>query len=639
MQEQPVSWSSRIEEMAARRAKAARLGGDERVERQRQAGKMTVRERIAEVLDEESFQEIGSLTAKVTYGEDGEIAGYQPTNFVAGRGRVEGRPVVVGGDDFTVRGGHADGSIWEKQAYVERLAVELQMPMVRLLDGSSGGGSVVTYLEEQKTYVPPLPGFDAQVTLLGVAPVVAAALGPVVGLGAARAVMSHFSVMVRELCQIFVAGPPLVAHASHEDVTKEELGGAAVHGTNGVVDNLADSEPDAFDQIRRFLSYLPQNVYGLPPVAATSDPVERRDEELLDVIPANRRQVYDVSKVIGAIFDLESFFEIGVTWGKSMVVGLARIGGRPVGVLANNPKQWGGAVTADGADKVIRMIDLCETFHVPIVSLVDNPGFAIGLAAERAGTIRTGGRMIAALYQTTVPYFSLILRRTFGVAGAAFVDCTNPRLRMAWPSGDWGSLPLEGGIEAAYRRKLAAADDPETLRAELVDQFEAVRSPLRTAEAFGIEEIIDPRDTRPILAESIELAYQRLPQHGGGHPYRPSQPVSASSRTPARSDLDPAGEGAIDDEVRAGCEAGHRAGEEHHARRHLLGLSHATGGVQAQRDFEEFRVVPLDALPHPAREIGVPRGHRVRPDPLLRQVIGEPLDVCDDRRLGRPVGA
>lgn len=517
-----MSWSSKIEEMEARRALAAELGGTQRVERQRQAGKLTVRERIEAVLDEGSFQEIGSLTGKVTYGAEGEIVEYQPTNFVAGRGRIDERPVLVGGDDFTVRGGHADGSIWEKQSYAERLAVELQIPMVRLLDGSSGGGSVVTYLEEQKTYIPPLPGFEAQVALLAVAPVVAATLGPVVGLGAARAVMSHFSVMVREISQVFVAGPPLVAYASHEEVTKEELGGVAVHGTNGVVDNLVDSESEAFDQIRRFLSYLPQNVHELPPVVANDDPVDRRDEDLLDLIPINRRQVYEISSVIEAIFDRDSFFEIGAAWGKSMVAGLARIGGRPVGVVANNPKHWGGAVTADGAEKVIRHLDLCEAFHLPIVSLVDNPGFAIGSAAERAGTIRAGGRMIAALYQTTVPYFSVILRRTFGVAGAAFVDCTNPRLRVAWPSGDWGSLPLEGGIEAAYRRKLAEADDPDAMRAELVEQFEGVRSPLRTAEAFGIEEIIDPRDTRPILAESIELAYQRLPQHLGQRgQYRP----------------------------------------------------------------------------------------------------------------------
>lgn len=509
--------------MDERRARAAELGGEERVERQRSAGKLTVRERIDAVLDDGSFAELGAYTGKVTYDEAGEIVEYQPTNYVAGRGSIDGRPVMVGGDDFTVRGGHADGSIWEKQSYAEALSEEHQIPMVRLLDGSSGGGSVVTYLEEQKTYVPPLPGFDVQARMLNLVPVASAALGPVVGLGAARAVMSHFCVMVRDLAQVFVAGPPLVAYASHEELTKEELGGAGVHAANGVVDNVADSEADAFAQIRRFLSYLPSNVFDVPPVGECGDPVDRRDEWLLEAIPTNRRRVHDVRRIIGTLVDTDSFFEVGRAWGRSMVVGLARFDGRPVGILANDPRHWGGALTADGCAKATRFVDLCETFHVPVLNLVDNPGFAIGSAAEQAGTIRAGAALIAALYQTTVPYLTVILRRTFGVAGAAFVDARKPRLRVAWPSADWGSLPLEGGIEAAYKRALAESDDPESLRSELLDRFEAVRSPLRTAEAFGIEDIIDPRDTRRIVSEWIELAYTRLPQLVGPstHGFRP----------------------------------------------------------------------------------------------------------------------
>ncbi len=518
-----TEWLPEVEEMQARRRMAADLGGEERVQRQRRSGKLTVRERIETILDPGTFQEIGALTGKVTYGDDGSIIEYQPTNFVAGRGRIDGRPVMVGGDDFTVRGGHADASIWEKQVYAESLSEELQIPMVRLLDGSSGGGSVVTYLEEQKTYVPPLPGFDVQARLLGLVPVCSAAVGPVVGLGAARAMMSHFSVMVEGLAQVFVAGPPLVEYASHEQVTKEQLGGVAVHGANGVVDSVAGSEEEAFAQIRRFLSYLPASVHELPPVGTTDDPPDRGDQELLSLIPRNRRRVYDARRLIEHVVDRDSFFEIGEQWGKSMVTGLARLAGRPAGIMANNPKHWGGALTADGAEKVTRFVDLCQTFHVPVVSLVDNPGFAIGSAAEAAGTIRRGATMIAALYQLAVPYFAVIVRRTFGVAGAAFVDCAKPRMRVAWPSGDWGSLPLEGGIEAAYKRKLAEADDPAALRADLVEQFEAVRSPLRTAEAFGIEDVIDPRDTRRILCDWLELAYRKLPQHLGPsrHGYRP----------------------------------------------------------------------------------------------------------------------
>jgi len=516
-------WSPEIEHLAQRHALAARLGGQERVDRQRQEGKLTVRERIEAILDPGTFREVGSLTGKVTYGPDGSIVEYQPTNYVAGRGTIDGRPAMVGGDDFTVRGGHADASIWEKQVYGESLSEELQIPMVRLLDGSSGGGSVMTYLEEQKTYVPPLPGFDVQARLLELVPVCALALGPVVGLGAARAVMSHFSVMVDGLSQVFVAGPPLVEYASHEQVTKDELGGVSVHAGNGVVDNVAPSETEAFEQVRRFLSYLPQNVWELPPEVASGDDPARRDDALLSAIPRNRRRVYDIRRIVDLVVDAGSFFEIGRRWGKSMVVGLARLDGLPVGVMANDPKHWGGALTADGCEKATRFVDLCETFHLPLVSLVDNPGFAIGSAAEAAGTIRRGGTLIAALYQRTVPYFAVILRRTFGVAGAAFVDCAQPPMRVAWPSGDWGSLPLEGGIEAAYKRALAESDDAVALRAELAEQFEAVRSPLRTAEAFGIEEVIDPRDTRQILCEWASLAYRKLPQRLGSsrHGFRP----------------------------------------------------------------------------------------------------------------------
>ncbi|RPI26104.1 MAG: methylmalonyl-CoA carboxyltransferase, partial [Actinobacteria bacterium] len=291
---------------------------------------------------------------------------------------------------------------------------------------------------------------------------------------------------------------------------KDELGGVAVHTENGAVDNPADDEEDAFSQIARFLSYLPSSVWELPPVASCDDPSDRRDEELLSIVPRERRRVYDPRRLVGHIVDRDSFFEIGPRWGRTVVTGFARLAGRPVGIVAMDPSVWGGALTADGADKLRRHADVCNTFHLPIVAIVDQPGFAIGTQAERAATIRRGVTLIAALYQLTVPFFSLIVRRAFGVAGAALVDRGSPNHRAAWPSADWGSLPLEGGIEAAYRRDLAAADDPDALRAELLGRFEAVRSPFRTAEPFDIEEIIDPRDTRPMLCEWAALAYRTL---------------------------------------------------------------------------------------------------------------------------------
>ncbi len=505
-----MEWQPELDEIARRKELAARLGGEERVARQRAAGKLTCRERIVAVVDPGSFREVGSLTGQATYDSDGRLVDLRPANFVAGRATIDGRPVMVGADDFTVRGGHADAAIHRKQSYTEQLSREFRIPMVRLIDGSSGGGSVKTYEEIGRTYVPPLPGFEHQVALLSEVPVVGAVLGPVVGLGAARAVLTHYTVMVRGIGQIFVAGPPVVAYATGEQVSKEDLGGADVHGSNGTVDDLVDTEAEAFACLRRFLSYLPSSVWEVPPVVPSDDPPDRREEELGSIIPRNRRRPYDARRLISLVVDDGSFFEVGRAWAKSSITGLARLAGHPVAVLASDPFSWGGTLTALGAEKMRRMVDLADTFGLPVVNFVDQPGFAIGTAAERASTIRHGARLVAALYQASVPFHTVIVRRAFGVAGAALVDRGDPDVRVAWPSGDWGSLPLEGGIEAAFKRELEAADDPGALRDEILARFETIRSPLRTAETFGIEEVIDPRDTRPLLCEWAELAYRRI---------------------------------------------------------------------------------------------------------------------------------
>ncbi|HTO08053.1 MAG TPA: carboxyl transferase domain-containing protein, partial [Myxococcota bacterium] len=389
-------------------------------------------------------------------------------------------------------------------------------PIVRLVDGTGGGGSVKSLETTRRTYVPANPAMEIMAESLATVPVVAAALGPVAGLGAARVVLSHFSVMPRGTAQLFVAGPPVVRRGIGQDVDKETLGGSSIHTReSGAVDNEVASEDEAFAQIRRFLSYLPSSVFELPPVAPSLDPPTRRAEELLQIVPRSRRQPHDVRRIIGLVCDAASFFEISPRFGRSLVTGLARLGGRPVGVLGNDPKWLGGAIDGPAADKWTRFVDLCDTFHLPIVSFVDNPGFLVGVAGERQGTIRRGARAIAAVYQATVPTASILVRRVFGVAGAAHGNHSKLNLRYAWPSGDWGSLPIEGGVEAAYKRELAAAPDPEALRHELETKLHAMRSPFRTAEIFGVEEIIDPRDTRPLLCEWAETAYRLLPAEVG----------------------------------------------------------------------------------------------------------------------------
>ncbi len=514
-----MNWEAEIEELRRREALARQMGGPEKVKRQHDGGKLTVRERIARLLDAESFQEIGALAGKAQYDAAGELAGFMPANFVVGRGRIEGRPVVVGGDDFTVRGGAADASIRGKQVISEQMANELRLPLVRLIDGTGGGGSVKTLETEGRTYVPANPAWDWVVANLATVPVVALGLGSVAGLGAARLVTSHYSLMVEGISQMFIAGPPVVARIG-QTLSKEELGGSEIHARAGAIDDVVASEDEAFARARRFLSYLPASVHELPPRGPVSDDPGRRDPWLIDAVPKDRRKVYDMRRIVRAVVDRDSFFEIGRKFGGSAITGLARLDGWPVAVLASDPYIYGGGWTATASQKVTRFVDLANTFHLPVVHLVDIPGFVIGLEAEKAGTIRHGARALAAVYQARVPWCSILVRKAFGVAGAGHSNHARLHYRYAWPSGDWGSLPVEGGIEAAYRAELEAAPDPEALRQQIEERLNLYRSPFRVAEAFGVEDIIDPRDTRPLLCDFANLAA----------PLREPGPVATSLR-------------------------------------------------------------------------------------------------------------
>lgn len=501
-----MSWSAELEELRRREALAAEMGGAEKVERQRSQGKLTVRERIDGLVDAGSFHEIGAISGKATYAEDGTLEAFRPANHVFGRARIAGRPLVIAGDDFTVRGGAGDASIYMKFMMGERMANELRIPIVRLIDGTGGGGSVKSLdARNARTYVPMNPGWETVVDNLAQVPVVALGLGPVAGLGAARLVTSHYSLLVEGIGQMFVAGPPVVKRVG-QDLTKEELGGAMIHARNGAIDDAVASEAEAFERARGFLSYLPPSVHDLPPRGERADPVDRCDDALLEVVPRDERKVYKMRPILESVLDRGSFFEIGTRWGRSAITGLARLDGWPVAVLANDPYHYAGAWTADAAQKVTRFVELAQTFHLPVVNFVDNPGFLIGLDAEKAATIRHGARTLSTVYQATVPWCSVLVRKCFGVAGAGHSNASRLQYRYAWPSGDWGSLPVAGGLEAAYKAQLEASDDPDALRREIEQRLDAVRSPFRTAEAFLVEEIIDPRETRPLLCEFANLA-------------------------------------------------------------------------------------------------------------------------------------
>ncbi|HET9490019.1 MAG TPA: carboxyl transferase domain-containing protein [Methylomirabilota bacterium] len=500
-----MTWDPELEELKRREALAERLGGPERVARQHAAGRLTIRERIARLVDPGSFHEIGKIAGRATYDERNDLVDLTPSNFVFGRGRIDTRPVVVGGDDFTVRGGSADATIKEKHHQCERMAHDLRLPLVRLVEGSGGGGSVKTIETTGRANVPAVAGWEQVVANMAVIPRVALGLGSVAGLGAAHLAAAHYSVMVKERSALFVAGPPVVERTG-EKLSQQELGGWELQLKAGAVDDAVDSEDEAFARTRRFLSYLPSSIYALPPRGPETDDRQRREPGLADAVPRDPRKVYRMRPIVEALVDQGSFFEIAPLYGRSMITGLARLDGWPVALMASDPMFYGGAWTADTCQKVERFVDLAQTFHLPVVHLVDCPGFLIGSQAERTGTIKQGVRAMSAIWQTTVPWCAVIIRNVFGVAGAAHRNGGRYCMRYAWPSGRWGSLPLEGGIEAAYRAELDAAPDPKQKLAEIEERLTKLRSPFRSAETFWIEEIIDPRDTRPLLCEFATLA-------------------------------------------------------------------------------------------------------------------------------------
>ncbi len=378
-----------------------------------------------------------------------------------------------------------------------------------MIDGTGGGGSVKSLEDMGFTYVPAVPGWEDIIKNQETVPVVALALGPTAGMGAARTVASHYSIMVRGLSQIFAAGPA-VAAAIGDTLTKEELGGSEIHARNGVVDEEVGSEAEAFATARKFLSYLPSNINQRAKRVVTGDPVGRRDEALLSAVPRGEKEVYSMRRIMDSVFDKGTVFEMGKRWGRAAITAFARLDGYPVAVLANDPSFLGGSWEAKSSEKVERFAKLANQFRLPVVHLVDNPGFMIGEDAERTGTIRYGVQAMNAVYKATVPWASIIVRRAYGIAGSAMSNAENFQYRFAWPSGDWGSLPIAGGLEVAYKADIEAAEDPAARLEEIKAKLNLVTSPFRTAEQFSVEDIIDPRETRPLLCEFADLAWRKL---------------------------------------------------------------------------------------------------------------------------------
>jgi acetyl-CoA carboxylase carboxyltransferase component len=511
-----------LEELERRRELARAMGGAEGIARQRERGKLTVRERLELLADPGSIREFGLLAGRGHYVDD-RLVGFTPKGHVDAICRVDGRKVVVTAGDFTVRGGSGGGSEGGlgRELPANERAKEWLLPYVRLLDAA--GGSVRGFEEIGRTYLPDGNSFTAVETeLLSLVPVVSAVMGSVAGLPAVHACLAHWNVMVRSTGHLFPGGPPVVKAALGYDITKEELGGAHIHaGVSGVIDNVADDDEQALAMVRDVLSYLPDNVYKMAPHATPSPPAAPA-EALREVIPTNRRLPFDADAVLDAVVDAGSLWEIAPEYGRSRITGLARVDGFPVGIMINDPRESGGSTTVAAGEKIIRLMRLCDTFHLPLISFADEPGFMVGLESEQQGIERAGARLVWETCQTHMPMCTFVIGRLFGVAGQCHHRPSGMFRRYAWPSARWGSMHISGGAAAAYRREIAEAADPQAKLAEVERRLEALTSPYRTAEATG-QDIIDPAESRELLVEFVHDAQEILALQLGPPlvPYRP----------------------------------------------------------------------------------------------------------------------
>ncbi|MEM7422156.1 MAG: carboxyl transferase domain-containing protein [Pseudomonadota bacterium] len=503
-----MSWKEEADEIHRRRKLALAQGGADAIARQHAKGRLTIRERIDTLVDSGSFEEVGRGAGEPVHDDQGSVIGFTPANYVLGFARIGGRRIVVGGEDFTLKGGSPSTAGFRKSVYTEDLALQYRVPLVRLHEGSGGsvGGSGKRTL--------PAPVFERSrfrsvAQVMATVPVATAAMGAVAGLPAGRLVASHFSVMSKSTAQVLTAGPAVVERAMGEKLTKDELGGAKIHTRNGTVDNAAEDEPDAIAQIGAFLGFMPDNIDGLAAVLPCDDPVDRQDDALIDLVPRDRRRALDMRKLIALIVDRGSLFEIGRGYGRSQITGLARMNGQVVGIWGNDGKYLAGSMTAQGAHKARRFMELCQTFHIPIVAFVDEPGFMIGSQAEKEATIRHGANAAMTAAMVLVPWCSIMVRRSFGVAQVAHYG---PEGEVyAWPSAEQGPLPVEGGVAVAFHREIAAAPDPEAKRKELEEMLAAKQSMFPRAEAFAVHELIDPRETRPMICRWIDRIQPLLP--------------------------------------------------------------------------------------------------------------------------------
>jgi acetyl-CoA carboxylase carboxyltransferase component len=495
--------SQRLDDLARRKEEALHAGSPSAVERHHAKGKMTARERIDYLLDDGSFQELDMLARHRAHGMGLEESRPYTDGVITGFGTIDGRRVCVFSQDFTVFGGALGEVFAEKIHKVMDLAASIGVPMIGLNDGAGAR------IQEGVVSLHSYGGiFHRNVAASGVIPQISVILGPCAGGAVYSPAMTDFIFMVNGTSHMFITGPDVVKTVTGEDVTLEELGGAMSHATkSGVATFVSPDEKACLDDVRYLLSFLPSNNLEEPPRVVSGDDPERETPELVDLMPASPNQPYDMKRVITAVVDDGDYVEVHANWAMSITCGFARLDGRVVGVVGNQPAVLAGVLDIDSSEKAARFVRTCDAFNIPLVTFVDVPGFMPGTDQEYGGIIRHGAKLLYAYCEATVPRIQVITRKAYGGAYVVMNSKSiGADLAYAWPSAELAVMGPQGAVEIVYRRELAEAADPAARRAELVEEYtERYANPYIAAERGYVDDVISPAETRKVLVRSLEM--------------------------------------------------------------------------------------------------------------------------------------
>jgi acetyl-CoA carboxylase carboxyltransferase component len=507
------TWEKELEKLQANEAKALQGGGEERLQKQREKGCLTARERIDYIMDDGSFVEINMLAEHQCHDFDMDKKTFLGDGVVTGYGTINGRKVFIYSEDVTVLGGSTGKTHGAKIHNILRLARENMVPVV-CLNASAGAR-----IQEGMDNVYGITGMFYQNALTsGIVPQIAAIMGACTGGAAYSAALCDFVVQVEKTSHVFITGPAVIKEVTREEVSFEELGGTHVHSTkSGVVHLAAKDDKECLDMIKGLLDYLPQNNREKPQKKSGPDPVDREVSELTDIVPIQMSKVYDMARVIQAIVDDGAFFEIHPLFARNITVGYARMGGEAVGIVANNPRFLGGCLDIDASDKASRFIRTCDAFNIPLISLVDVPGFLPGVRQEHGGIIRHGAKMLYAWTEATVPKISVILRKMYGGAIPAMgVHQIGFDQVFAWPSAEMQMVGAEPSVKILYRRELQKAEDPADFLDKKIEAYQdTYLTPYHSASRSVIDAVIHPKDTRTRIIQTLMIL------EGKAEPSRP----------------------------------------------------------------------------------------------------------------------